>query len=186
MSANLNSNTASRLLASVLVGGLVIVIAHAQSVPGNPEPAAPAAKSRVVPYRYRTHPAANLAQQQFARVWGVDSFSVTSVQSGALIRFTYRVLDPQKAKALNDGKNVPELIDPRAGVKLAVALREQGGELGQNVAPEVGGLYTLTFSNLDGKVKPGHRVEVIVGQFRAERLLVRYDFPQSLTHARQY
>ena len=32
-------------------------------------------------------------------VWGVDAISTKSVESGAMIRFTYRVLDPQKAKA---------------------------------------------------------------------------------------
>src|SRR5579864_5147071 len=31
-------------------------------------------------------------------VWGVDSIEAKSVESGAMIRFTYRVLNPQKAK----------------------------------------------------------------------------------------
>lgn len=157
----------------VLVGGLVLVTAQAQSVPGNPEPAAPAAKSRVVPYRYRTHPAPNQARQELARIWGIDSLSVKSVESGEIIRFTYRVLDPEKAKALKDKKNVPSLIDPGAGVKLPASLRTKAGELGQNDAPQVGRVCGMTFSNAGQYVRPGHRVSVIVGQFRADGLVVQ-------------
>jgi len=42
------------------------------------------------------------------------------VESGEVVRFTYRVLDANKAKVLNDKKLEPSLIDPRAGVSLVV------------------------------------------------------------------
>jgi hypothetical protein len=38
-------------------------------------------------------------------VWGVGELRVKMAESGELIRFNYRVLDPEKAAALND-KNV--------------------------------------------------------------------------------
>jgi len=167
------SGNRARLLVPVVVGGLVLVTAHAQAVPDSPVTVAATAKSRVVPYRYWTHGAATQASRELARIWGIGSLSVKSVESGEIIRFTYRVLDPEKAKALRDTKNVPSLIDPGAGVKLPASLREKPGELGQKDAPEAGLVYTIAFSNLDGHVKPGHRVNVIVGQFRAESLLVQ-------------
>jgi hypothetical protein len=45
---------------------------------------------------------------------------VKYTESGEVIRFSYRVLDADKAKALNDKKAEPGLIDPKAGVKLVV------------------------------------------------------------------
>ena len=35
-------------------------------------------------------------------VWGVGELRVKSAESGELIRFNYRVLDPAKAATLND------------------------------------------------------------------------------------
>ena len=40
-------------------------------------------------------------------VWGVDAVNVKTVESGEIVRFTYRALDPEKAKALNDKKAEP-------------------------------------------------------------------------------
>jgi len=46
-----------------------------------------------------------------------------------MIRFSYHVLDADKAKALNDKKDEPSLIDPQAGVRLVVPALEQVGQL---------------------------------------------------------
>ena len=173
ISGTLLVGTNPQLLVPVLLACLLITTAQTQSVSANPMPAAPAAKSRVVPYRYRTHPAPNQARLGLAQTWGVDSLRLKLVESGEIIRFTYRVLDPEKAEALMDKKNSPSLIDPGTGVKLPASLREKSGELGQDGAPEVGRVYTMAFPNLGRSVQPGHRVSVIVGQFRAEGLLVQ-------------
>jgi len=95
------------------------------------------------------------------------------VESGEMIRFTYRVLEPGKAKVLNDKKNEPSLIDPKAGVSLVIPSLEKVGKLRQSSTPEAGKLYWMAFSNKGGYVKPGHRVNVVIGQFRAEGLVVR-------------
>jgi hypothetical protein len=47
-------------------------------------------------------------------VWGIDGLSVKSAEAGEVIRFTYQVLDPNKAKMLNDKKLEPALIDEQA------------------------------------------------------------------------
>jgi hypothetical protein len=149
--------------------------APAQSPQVNQNPAAPAAKASagVVPYRYRTHPVPKRAREYYALVWGVDSFSVKSTESGEIIRFSYRVLDADKAKILNDKKNEPSLIDPQAGVRLVVPTLEKVGQLRQSTSPEAGKVYWMAFSNKGRYVKPGHHVNVVIGNFRADGLIVR-------------
>jgi hypothetical protein len=82
------------------------------------------------------------------------------------------VLDAEKAKPLNDKKNEPALIDPRAGVKLVVPSLEKIGQLRQSATPENGKVYWMAFSNKGRLVKRGDRVDVVIGQFRAEGLTV--------------
>jgi hypothetical protein len=105
-------------------------------------------------------------------VWGVDSLDVKWTESGEVIRFTYRVLDPVKAAILNDKKFEPSLIDPEAGVKLVVPSLEKVGQLRQSSTPEAGKSYWMAFSNKGRHVKKGHRVDVVIGTFRAQALVV--------------
>lgn len=89
-----------------------------------------------------------------------------------MIRFSYYVLDADKAKPLNDKKSEPSLIDPAAGVKLVVPSLEKVGQLRQSSTPEAGKAYWMAFSNKGRLVKRGDRVNVVIGQFRAEGLVV--------------
>jgi len=89
-----------------------------------------------------------------------------------VIRFSYRVLDADKAKPLNDKKNEPLLVDPQAAVKLIVPSLEKVGQLRQASPPEAGRSYWMAFSNKGRVVKRGDRVDVVIGKFRAEGLVV--------------
>ena len=108
----------------------------------------------------------------YQSVWGIDSLAVRAVESGQLIRFKYRVLDAAKAQQLNDKKAEPALIDPRAGVQLVVPSLEKVGQLRQTMSPEEGKVYWMAFSNPRRSVKPGDRVTIIIGRFRAKNLVV--------------
>src|SRR6266481_6301841 len=125
------------------------------AAPAKPAAAAPATAARYQPDRF-----AGRAGEYYRLVWGVDSLGVKSVESGEVIRFTYRVLDPNKAKALNDKKNAPALIDPRAGAKLVVPQMEKIGQLRQSSTPEAGKSYWMAFSNKGRLVKHGDHVIV--------------------------
>jgi hypothetical protein len=105
-------------------------------------------------------------------VWGVDSLSVKTVESGEIIRFSYSVVDAEKAKVLNDKKIEPVLFDPQAGVKLVVPSLEKVGMLRQSSTPIAGKSYWMAFSNKGRMVKRGDRVNIVIGNFRAEGLLV--------------
>ena len=122
--------------------------------------------------RYRPDRFAGRAGTYYRMVWGVDSLGVKWGESGEIIRFTYRVLDADKAKVLNDKKFEPSLIDPQAGVKLVVPSMENVGQLRQSAPPENGKSYWMVFSNKGRLVKRGDHVSVVIGTFRADGLVV--------------
>jgi hypothetical protein len=106
-------------------------------------------------------------------VWGIEAPSVKAVESGVIIRFNYRVLDPEKAKMLSDKKFEPVLQCPDKGVQLVIPSLEKVGQLRQ--APhtiETGKSYWMAFSNSGRPVKPGDRVDVVIGSFHAQGLIV--------------
>ena len=105
-------------------------------------------------------------------VWGVGDLHVKVAEAGELIRFNYRVLDPRKAVPLNDKKFEPELYDAQAKVKLSVPQMEKVGKLRQSSTPKAGMDYWMAFSNPTLAVKRGHRVDVVIGSFRANNLIV--------------
>ena len=112
------------------------------------------------------------AEMYYEGVWGVGELRVKAAESGELIRFNYRVLDPAKATPLNDKKAEPELYDAEAGVKLTVPQMEKVGKLRQESTPKAGMTYWMAFSNPTRTVKRGHRVDVVIGSFHATNLIV--------------
>jgi hypothetical protein len=137
------------------------------------KPAAPLPQTSGVSHsRYRPTRVPKRALEYYGLVWGVDSLAVKWTESGEVIRFTYRVLDADKAQVLNDKKNQPSLIDPQAGVKLVVPSLEKVGQLRQSSSPEAGKSYWMAFSNKGRPVKRGDRVTVEIGTFKAEGLVV--------------
>ena len=122
---------------------------------------------------YRATTLTTHAKTRYETLWGVDSLDVKAVESGQMIRFSYLVVDPIMAAQLNDKKASPSLIDEQAGVRLEVPVVDKVGQLRQTSAPEAGRSYWMVFSNKGGHVKPGDRVSVLIGRFRADGLLVR-------------
>ena len=159
----------TKLFAGFLAGGLLVPAVMAQSPAQTPAPAQP------VP-AVRTNLAKHVpmqAQRYYEGFWGVDSLTVKYTESGEMIRFSYRVLEPEKAAALNDKKSEPSLIDPQAGVKLVVPQMEKIGKLRQSSTPIADKAYWIAFSNSGRRVRPGDRVDVEIGNFRAQGLVVQ-------------
>ena len=160
-------NCKSLLMAGVLAGGLLVPPSAAQSTADPPAQPARA----VVRTHLATHGPAR-AQMYYPGVWGVDSLTVKYTESGEMIRFSYRVVDPGKAAALNDKTAEPSLIDPQAGVKLVIPEMEKVGKLRQSSTPIAGKSYWMAFSISGRRVRPGDRVDVQIGNFRAQGLVV--------------
>jgi hypothetical protein len=130
------------------------------------------AKSAGTPTRYLPNRFAGRAGIYYRSVWGVDLLTVKLTESGQIVRFTWRVLDPAKAKTLSDKVSQPSLIDPQAGVSLVVPTLENIGMMRQASTPEEGKSYWMAFSNKGRVVKKGDRVNVVIGQFHADGLAV--------------
>lgn len=112
------------------------------------------------------------AERYYRLVWGVQALNVKWVESGEIIKFTYEIVDADKAKALNDKKAEPHLVDPKAGVALVVPSLEKVGQLRQSSTPISGRVYWMAFSNKGRLVKRGDHVNVVIGPFHAEGLVV--------------
>ncbi len=163
-----------------LAGSVFLLVAvdllSAQEAP-KPKPARAQARApaRAAPESARSSLAKHVpmqAQRYYEGVWGIDSLTVKYTESGEIIRFSYRVLDPAKAAPLNNKKAEPTLSDPQAGVQLVVPQMEKIGQLRQSSTPVAGKSYWMAFSNSGRRVRPGHRVDVEVGNFHAEGLVV--------------
>jgi len=164
-------NPKSAITAALIPAVLGIAVARAQvageagPVPADSRPAA----SRSL---YRPQRVSHRAGLYYGNVWGVDSLSVRYAESGEIIRFSYHVLDTDKAAPLNDKRSEPLLIDPRAGVKLVVPSLEKVGQLRQSSPPVAGKSYWMAFSNKGRRVRRGDYVSVVIGNFHAEGLVV--------------
>jgi len=155
------------LLAGVLASSFLVSPVRGQSATPAANPAVAAAPSHYQPNRFSKR-----AGLYYGQIWGVDTLRVKAVESGEIIRFSYYVSDAAKAKALNDKKSEPVLIDPRARVKLVVPSLEKVGQLRQSSTPVAGKAYWMAFSNKGRLVKRGDHVSVVIGQFRADGLVV--------------
>jgi len=121
---------------------------------------------------YRRMKLSERAREFYPAVWGIDRLRVSSTTSGNLIRFSYRVLEPKLAKALGDRESTPYLYAPRSHAMLQVPTMEKIGQLRQLNAAEADEEYWMAFSNKGNLVRPGERVNVIIGKFHADGLLV--------------
>jgi hypothetical protein len=106
-------------------------------------------------------------------MWGIENPAAKVVESGEMIRFTYRVVDAEKAKPLNDKKVEPTLICPEKSVRLVIPTLEKVGQLRQSAEPENGKSYWMAFSNKGGIVKRGDRINIVIGNFHADGIEVQ-------------
>ena len=174
MTPNTSSTSRRMLFAAVLVGSLISSNAFSQSSQATQNPASPAgtAARSSVQTRTMSNFVPQQAQMYYQGFWGIDSLKVKYTESGEMIRFTYRVVDAAKAAPLNDAKAEPALYDPQVGVKLVVPQMEKVGKLRQSSTPIAGRSYWMAFSNSGRRVRPGDRVSIEIGPFRAINLVV--------------
>ena len=113
------------------------------------------------------------ARQYYATTWGVDQLSVKLAESGQLVRFSYRVVDADKAQAFQDKASAPELVDEATHVALSIPVMDKVGPLRQSMPAEIDKTYWMMFSNKGNKIRSGHRVIVAIGAVRIDGLIVQ-------------
>jgi hypothetical protein len=108
-----------------------------------------------------------------ASKWGIEVSSIRLSANGYMVDFRYKVLDPQKAATLADPDAKPYLIDQASGVKAYVPRSPKVGPLRQSAEQLTAGkVYFTFFSNRSHRIKPGSKVTVVIGRFKAENLVV--------------
>ena len=166
-----------RMLLAFLLAGMLASPALTQSPEGKEISGMPASATAVphtaaVPSIATSVPSGHQATI-LRRLWGIDDVHVRSTASGSLIRFSYRVVDADKAKILNDKKVTPYLIDQKNGLALQIPQLEQVGQLRQVSTPQNGREYWMVFSNKGTLVKPGSHVGIVIGSFHVNGLVVQ-------------
>ena len=169
------------LLACFLASSVIFLVASSQSIQQQTLPSqklSATSSSSARPSssgKARRTPKTDLpasAKRYYQLTWGVDNLGVKAVESGSMLRFSYRVLDATKAQALNDKKAAPYLYDLNSRARLEVPSMEKVGQLRQSSPVQEGHTYWMVFANQQRLVKPGTRVNIVIGPFRANGLLV--------------
>lgn len=107
--------------------------------------------------------------------WGIKILGIRLSANGYMVDFRYQVLESEKASPLFDRKvkATPYLIDEASGTKLSVPNMPKVGSLRAKGNLETDRNYFILFSNPNGLIKRGNKVTVIIGEFKAEHLIVQ-------------
>lgn len=117
----------------------------------------------------------SLQQEQTAMLeekWGVRPLSIRQAAEGYMLDFRYRVTDEGKAAPLFSHKIKPYLIDQATGAVMAVPDVPKVGSMRSTRKPLKDKNYAILFANPGKFIKPGNKVTVVIGDFRAENLVV--------------
>jgi hypothetical protein len=171
MSLPYRSTTPAVLLASSVCVAVILVqpVAAQQSAPAAHKPA-PSAPLRHSPYLPVRLPQDSKLYYELMR--GIDNLSVRRTGSGSLIRFSYRVTDPAAARQLGEKAATAYLYGEASHALLEVPVMDKIGQLRQTGPLEVGQEYWMLFSNKGELIKAGDRVDVIIGSFHIDGLMV--------------
>jgi hypothetical protein len=162
-------------LATAIASTLILSSAYAEPSHSQethevaPQPAPPQSRT---PSFHRSNTLSSHATLYYQAAWGIDKLRVRRTASGTLVRFSYRVTDAERAQILGEKEATPHLVAPQRGVMLQVPVMEKVGQLRQTGTPVVGKEYWMVFSNKGDVVKAGDRVDVLIGNFHADGLLV--------------
>ena len=114
-------------------------------------------------------------EKQLAEEWGVKLISLNLTAAGYMMDFRFRVLDVNKALPLFDHRIKPLIIVERSGAKLPVPMAAKVGAFrptnrGKNIKADRN--YYMVFGNPDHHVKQGEKVNLVIGDFKAENITV--------------
>jgi hypothetical protein len=104
--------------------------------------------------------------------WGVQVQQIRLSAEGLMLDFRYRVVDKDKAAPLFSREIKPYLIDEATGAKFLVPDSPKVGSLRTTRPPQNEKIYFIIFVNPGRYVKQGNKVTVVIGDFRAENLIV--------------
>jgi predicted secreted protein len=110
--------------------------------------------------------------QSMEERWGIKALTIRPTAEGFFIDFRYRIVDAEKAAPLFSPTTKPLLIDENTGAVMAVPTVPKVGSMRSTRKPIKDRGYTILFANPNKHIKPGHKVTVVIGDYRAEHLIV--------------
>jgi hypothetical protein len=117
-------------------------------------------------------PVPSLSAEALEEKWGIRPLSIRQTADGHMLDFRYRILDEEKASPLFSPTIRPLLIDEDTGAVMAVPTVPKVGAMRSTRKPLKDRNYAILFANPQKHVKPGHRVTIVIGDYRAEHLVV--------------
>ncbi len=114
----------------------------------------------------------NSQKKALSEKWGIELMAMRSTAAGHMVDFRYKVLDAEKSAPLFKRQTKPYLIHQASGKVLAVPNTAKVGSLRNTNTPQQGRIYWMFFGN-KGLVKAGDKVTVVIGDFKAENLVVQ-------------
>jgi hypothetical protein len=121
--------------------------------------------------KVETAPAA-LSGEEAEKKWGIKPLSIRQTADGHMLDFRYRIIDAEKASPLFNPTIKPVLIDEDTGAVMAVPTVPKVGSMRSTRKPLQDRNYFILFANPQKHIKPGHKVTVVIGDYRAEHLMV--------------
>ena len=138
------------------------------------DPSAPVARpiAHVSTNVVSTNVISTVVAKELESKWGIQITALRISAGGNVIDFRYRITDAAKAATLGNPKSKTELLDRASGKSLHVPSTKVGTmrSTGQRIAN--GKTCTALFGNPGKLVKAGSKVDIIIGDFRADNLTV--------------
>jgi hypothetical protein len=104
--------------------------------------------------------------------WGVKLKPLRVTGDGLFLDFRLHVIDPEKAAPLLQKGTKAYLLDQKSGKTFQVPTTKVGPMRASASKPKADKDYTMLFNNTNRIVKKGDKVTVVIGEFKAENLVV--------------
>lgn len=104
--------------------------------------------------------------------WGIRILRIALTAEGNMLDFRYRVIDAEKAAPLFSRQHKAYLVDEATGAKFLVPESPKVGALRTTREPKPDRNYFIIFVNPGRYIKKGNKVTVVIGDFKAEHLVV--------------
>jgi hypothetical protein len=114
----------------------------------------------------------NLPAADPEKTFGITILSLRPTAGGHMLDLRFRVVDPEKARAILDKSKKAYLLDGRTGKTLSVPVTKAGSMRQTTLKPQEGRVYFTLFSNPNRMVTEGGRVSLVIGDFRKDGIRV--------------
>jgi hypothetical protein len=104
--------------------------------------------------------------------WGIRILSIRPTAAGHLLDLRFRVIDEGKAAGILSDEKKPFIIDQKSKLILPVPVTKSGALRQTTTRPQKGRTYFFLFSNPQGLVREGTKVTLVIGDLRAEDIIV--------------